>query len=82
MNAQLQQELDRIDREWLALTHEDLEELYAREGYGCKACDKPTSDSWWRIEHDIYCASCKRRLWRELRVRGTRVLTRAEAAAS
>ena len=78
MDAALKIDLDRIYADWMALTHEDLEEMYAREGYGCKACDAPTSVSWWRGEGDIYCLGCKRQLWRELRVKCTQVARRGQ----
>lgn len=63
----------QVHAEWMAITHEDMEE----KGWGCKDCGRKHSPSWWRCEGDIYCLDCKKALWRELRVRSTQVQHRA-----
>jgi hypothetical protein len=59
MDAALKADIAKIYATWMALTHEDLEEMYAAEGRGCKSCEAPTSASWWRGGGDIYCLACK-----------------------
>lgn len=64
-------------------TYEDVAELYAAEGWGCKCCGKLTSPSWWKGEGgDTYCLRCKKQMWNELRVRFTKYPTRAEAGVT
>lgn len=80
MDAKLQAELDQIMADWMALTHEDIQEMAEREGRGCKACDATHSScSWWRGSGDIYCYTCALELERELGdVTFTRVETREQ----
>lgn len=76
MDAALKADIAKIYADWNALTHEDLEEMYAAEGRGCKGCEAPTSESWWRGGGDIYCLACKRSM-RGLGVKFTRVARRS-----
>ena len=59
-------------------TYEDVAELYAAEGWGCKMCGQLTSPEWWCCGGDIFCTRCKKALWRELREPSTRFPTRTE----
>lgn len=60
-------------------TYEDVEELHAAEGWGCKCCGWLSSDAWWQSSGDRYCTRCKKALWNELRVSSVKYPTRKEA---
>ena len=56
MTTNLTAEPDQIMADFNNLTHEDVEQIHAQEGTGCKACDNnPTTGGWWRCQGDIYC---------------------------
>lgn len=59
-------------------TYEDIEELNAAEGWGCKCCGKLSSPAWWTCPAgDIYCTGCKEQMRKELRIKFTAFPTRA-----
>lgn len=47
-------------------TYEDIQELYAAIGWGCKLCGKLSSPAWWQCSGDTYCGRCKTDMSREL----------------
>lgn len=58
-------------------TYEDIEEMYAAIGWGCKCCGELSSPQWWQTSGDTYCKRCKKEMSAELgRLRWHRYPTR------
>lgn len=47
-------------------TYEDIQELYAALGWGCKNCGQLSSPEWWQTSGDTYCKACKKEMTAEL----------------
>jgi hypothetical protein len=61
------------------LTREDVEQIHAEQGTGCKWCESPTTeDGWWDCGYDIYCFGCALKLNEELGVEGRLIPTREQ----
>lgn len=61
-------------------TYEDIAELNATEGWGCKCCGKLHAAAWLTCKSgDIYCPRCAAGMRRELRIDFVAFPTREES---